>query len=230
MTDVANLHGKVVVVTGGAGALGQVVVRATQAAGAKVAAVDHGGADAALDLDDLETGVDLADMAQATACFARIAARLGRIDALVNIAGGFAFQTLEGGDVDVWDKMFRLNVRTAACASKAALEHFAERGAAIVNVASAAAARGGAGMGAYAASKAGVLRLTESLAEEMKGRVRVNAVSPTIIDTVQNRRDMPTADPAKWVAPQELAAVILFLISDAASGVTGTDVRVAGRV
>lgn len=229
MMGAADLHGKVVVVTGGAGALGQVVVRAAQAAGAKVAAVDHGGAAAGLDLDDLETGVDLADLAQASACFARIAARLGPIDALVNIAGGFAFQKLEDGDVEVWNKMFRINVRTAACASKAALTHFAGSGAAIVNVASAAAARGAAGMGAYAAAKAGVLRLTESLAEELKGRVRVNAVSPTIIDTAQNRRDMPKADPAKWVAPEELAAVILFLVSDAASGVTGAEVRVAGR-
>lgn len=230
MTDTNNLHGKVVVVTGGAGALGQVVVRAAQAAGARVAAVDHGGATPGLQLDDLETGVDLGDSSQAQACFARIAARLGPIHALVNIAGGFAFQKLEDGDEAVWDKMFRINVRTAVCASQAALGHFAEHGGAIVNVASAAAARGGAGMGAYAAAKAGVLRFTESLAEELKGRVRVNAVSPTVIDTPQNRRDMPMADPAKWVAPEELAAVILFLISDAASAVTGAEVRVAGRV
>lgn len=90
--------------------------------------------------------------------------------------------------------------------------------------------KAGAGMGAYAASKAGVHRLTESLAEELKGQVRVNAVLPSILNTAQNRADMPDADPSAWVEPTELAEVMLFLASDKASPVTGALIPVTGGV
>jgi len=93
-----------------------------------------------------------------------------------------------------------------------------------------AAQQASAGMGAYAASKAGVHRLTEALAAEWKGRITVNAVLPSIIDTAANRASMPKADFSKWVTPQELAEVILFLVSDAASAVTGALLPVNGRV
>jgi NAD(P)-dependent dehydrogenase (short-subunit alcohol dehydrogenase family) len=153
------------------------------------------------------------------------------VHALLNIAGGFAWQTLAEGDAATWERMFTLNLKSAVNACRAALPHLIETSGAIVNVGSAAAAlvQAGAGMGAYAASKAGVHKLTESLAEEMKGRVRVNAVLPSIIDTPQNRKDMPNVDPAIWVAPDDLARVMLFLASDAARAVTGALVPVTGR-
>jgi len=123
-----------------------------------------------------------------------------------------------------------MNVLTAAAASKAALPHLASGGGAIVNVGANGAVKAAAGMGPYAASKAGVHRLTESLAEEWKGKVRVNAILPSILDTPANRADMPKADPSDWVSPAEAAAVILFLASDAASAVTGALLPVTGRV
>ena len=150
------------------------------------------------------------------------AAHFGRLDALINIAGGFAFEAVAEGDPRTWQHMYALNVLTALNASRAAIPHLAASASArIVNVGAMGALQAGAGMGAYAASKAGVHRLTEALAAEWKGTITVNAVLPSIIDTPANRASMPKADFAKWVTPQELAEVILFLLSDAASAVTG---------
>jgi NAD(P)-dependent dehydrogenase (short-subunit alcohol dehydrogenase family) len=158
-------------------------------------------------------------------------AKTGRLDALLNIAGGFRWQTLEDGDLGVWDALYAINVKTAATACKAALPHLVASGdGAIVNVGAAGALKAAAGMGAYAASKGGVMRLTESLAEELKGRVRVNAVLPSIIDTPANRKDMADADVSKWVAPDDLAEVMLFLASPSAKAVTGALVPVTGGV
>ena len=127
--------------------------------------------------------------------------------------------------------MYALNVTTALNASRAAIPHLTSSGAArIINVGAMGALQAGAGMGAYAASKAGVHRLTEALAVELKGKITVNAVLPSIIDTAANRASMPKADFSKWVTPQELAEVILFLASDAAGAVTGALLPVSGRV
>ncbi len=126
--------------------------------------------------------------------------------------------------------MHRINLKTAVNASRAALPHLIENGGAIVNVGAAGALKAGEGFGAYAASKAGVLKLTESLAEELKGKVRVNAVLPSILDTERNRRDMPKSDPSKWVQPDDLAKVMLFLASDDARAITGALVPVMGQV
>jgi NAD(P)-dependent dehydrogenase (short-subunit alcohol dehydrogenase family) len=154
----------------------------------------------------------------------------GRIDALLNIAGGFVWSKLEDSDDATWARMHALNLKTAVHASRAALPHLIESGGAIVNVGAFGALKAGAGFGAYAASKAGVHKLTESLAEELKGKVRVNAVLPSIIDTEQNRRDMPKADPSKWVRAGDLAKVMLFLASDDARAVTGALVPVTGEM
>ena len=230
-----NLEGKLVVVTGAFGTLGAAMVRAAQAAGARVAAIDRAatpGAAATLGEATLFGGVDLADSVAAKNTFDAVAQAFGGIDALVNIAGAFRWETLADGDLDTWDLLYRVNVRTAATASKAALAHLRKRGGGrIVNVGAAGALKAAAGMGAYAASKAGVARLTEALAEELKDdRITVNAVLPSIIDTPPNRADMPNADFERWVKPEQLADVIVFLLSDHASAITGALLPVVGRV
>src|SRR6202011_17117 len=226
------MDGKVVIVTGASGALGKVVAEAALARGARVAGVDH----AASQMPAMETrielgGVDLSDAAQAKKAIDAAAAHFGRLDALINIAGGFAFETVVEGDPKTWQRMYELNVLTALNASRSAIPHLvASSSGRIVNVGAIGALQAGSGMGAYAASKAGVHRLTEALAAEWKGKITVNAVLPSIIDTPANRSSMPNADFAKWVTAEELAEVILFLASDAASAVTGALLPVSGRV
>jgi NAD(P)-dependent dehydrogenase (short-subunit alcohol dehydrogenase family) len=226
------MDGKVVVVTGASGALGKVVAELALARGARVAGVDHAPSQIQAAPDRIELGgVDLSDSAQAKKAIEAAASHFGRLDALINIAGGFAFEAVAEGDPKTWQRMYALNVLTALNASRSALPHLAVSGAGrIVNVGAMAALQAGAGMGAYAASKAGVHRLTEALAAEWKGKITVNAVLPSIIDTPANRASMPKADFAKWVIPEELANVILFLTSDAASAVTGALLPVSGRV
>ena len=226
------MDGKVVVVTGASGALGKVVAEVALARGARVAGIDHAPSQIPATPNRTELGgVDLSDPGQAKKAIDAVAAHFGRLDALINIAGGFAFEAIAEGDPKTWQRMYALNVLTALNASRSALPHLgASRSARIINVGAMAAQQAGSGMGAYAASKAGVHRLTEALAAEWKGKITVNAVLPSIIDTPANRASMPKADFAKWVTPQELAEVILFLASDAASAVTGALIPVSGQV
>jgi NAD(P)-dependent dehydrogenase (short-subunit alcohol dehydrogenase family) len=226
------MNGKVVVVTGASGALGRVVAEAALARGARVAGLDYAASQIPATASRIELGgVDLSDATEATKAIDAVAAHFGRLDALINIAGGFAFEAVAEGDPRTWQQMYALNVLTALNASRAAIPHLAVAASPrIVNIGAIGALQAGAGMGAYAASKAGVHRLTEALAAEWKGRITVNAVLPSTIDTAANRASMPKADFAKWVTPQELAEVILFLVSDAASAVTGALLPVSGRV
>src|SRR4249919_1472713 len=226
------MDGKVVVVTGALGALGRVVVDEALARGARIASVDHAPTQAPATADLFELGgVDLTDAAHARKAIDAAASHFGKLDALINIAGGFAFETVADGESKTWQRMFALNVQTAFNASRSAIPHLVASGSGrIINVGAMGALQAGSGMGAYAASKAGVHRLTEALAAEWKGKVTVNAVLPSIIDTEANRASMPKADFSKWVRPEELAEVILFLASDAASAVTGALLPVAGRV
>ena len=226
------MNGKVIVITGALGALGRVVAQTAVARGARVAGVDHAPSQAAATAERIELGgVDLSDSAQAKKAIDAATAHFGRLDALVNIAGGFTFETVADGDTSSWQRMHALNLLTAVNASRAALPHLAASPAGrIVNIGAMGALQAAAGMGPYAASKAGVHRLTEVLAAEHKGKITVNAVLPSTIDTPANRASMPKADFGKWVRPQELAEVILFLVSDAASAVTGALIPVAGRV
>ena len=226
------MNGKIVVITGASGALGQVVVEIALARGATVVAVDHAAKTPASTPKLLQIGgIDLSDGTQAATAVATAASQFGGIDVLINIAGAFTYEMIDGGDNDSWEEMHRLNLLTTLNASRAAIPHLvASKSGRIVNIGAIAALQAGAGMGAYAASKAGVHRLTEALAAELKGKVTVNAVLPSTIDTPANRRDMPSADFSKWVTAQELAEVILFLASDAASAVTGALLPVSGRV
>ena len=123
----------------------------------------------------------------------QVSAHAGGLDVLVNVAGGFKWQPLMDGTHEVWEAMFTMNLKTAVIVCRAALPHLASGGAGrIINIGAGAAARAAAGMGAYTASKAGVERLTESLAEELKERhITVNAVLPGTLDTARNRADMP---------------------------------------
>jgi NAD(P)-dependent dehydrogenase (short-subunit alcohol dehydrogenase family) len=230
------MQGNVVVVTGGFGTLGRAVARAFETAGAKVAVIDHTAvpaADSAKASDNyLPVGeIDLTQLAHAERAMQSVVAKFGRIDVLVNIAGGFRWQTLADGDLAGWDQMYAMNLKTGVVASKAALPSILKSSAGrVINIGAGAAAKAAAGMGAYAASKSGVLRLTESLSEEVKDRgVTVNAVLPGTIDTPQNRKDMPDADKSKWVAPEAIADVVVFLASPAARAVTGAAVPVFGR-
>ncbi|WP_298243942.1 SDR family oxidoreductase [uncultured Bradyrhizobium sp.] len=226
------MQGKVLVITGALGALGRVVAEIAQSRGARVAGIDHAPSQLPATPERIEIGgVDLSDAAQAKTAIEAAASHFGKLEALINIAGGFAFETVGDGDIKTWHRMHALNVMTALNTSRAALPHLAaSKAGRIVNIGAMGALQAGSGMAPYAASKAGVHRLTEALANEWKGKVTVNAVLPSIIDTKANRADMPKADFSKWVTPQELAEVILFLASDAASGVTGALIPVGGRV
>jgi NAD(P)-dependent dehydrogenase (short-subunit alcohol dehydrogenase family) len=220
----------VVAVTGAAGALGRKTVEVLghlgwQTAGIDLAAVPKESVALALG------GVDLTDAAAMDIAVKQIETAFGRLDGLVNIAGGFRWETVADGSVATWDKLHAMNVTTALTASRAALGLLRKSQGAIVNIGAAGAVKAGAGMGAYAAAKSGVARLTEAMAEELKNEgVRVNAVLPSIIDTPANRAEMPDAAFDRWVTPEQLAQVIGFLLSPAASAVTGALLPVTGRV
>jgi NAD(P)-dependent dehydrogenase (short-subunit alcohol dehydrogenase family) len=227
-----SIAGKKIAVTGAGGALGSAMVREALKGGARVAALDrsdmsHHPADGSV----LLGGVDLTAPSDTQRALATAAERLGGLDGLVNIAGAFKWQKIAGGSTEIWDQLYAVNLRTAVNASRAALPFLTHPGGRIVNVGAMAAAHATTGMGAYAASKAGVARLTEALAEELKDQgVTVNAVLPSTLDTPANRADMPSADFTRWVQPEALAAVIIFLLSDAAAVITGASIPVAGRV
>jgi NAD(P)-dependent dehydrogenase (short-subunit alcohol dehydrogenase family) len=226
------LQGKVIAITGAFGALGSAVVKAAQAEGALVAAIDRAKEPRdALGAATLFGNIDLANPLSARTTMDVIVGRMGRLDALVNIAGGFKWETVDGGSLETWDQLYQLNLRTVVSACRGAVPLLPDNTGRIINIGANGAVKAGAGMGAYAASKSGVARLTEALAEELKERgITVNAVLPSIIDTPANRNDMPKADFSKWVTPQQLADVIVFLLSAKAQAITGALLPVTGRV
>lgn len=212
-----------VIVTGGTGGLGQSVVAAFLAAGDRVVVPWIVAAEAervrARFAHAVLVEADVADDAGAAA----VAKSAGDAAVLVNGVGGFAMGAHQETPLDVWDRLYRMNVRAAASMTRAALPGMLARGAgAIVNVAAAAALDPPADMGAYTASKAAIVAFTRSLAREVAPKgVRVNAVLPTTIDTPGNRAAMPDANFALWTKPEQIAAAIAWLASDAASGVRG---------
>jgi NAD(P)-dependent dehydrogenase (short-subunit alcohol dehydrogenase family) len=227
-----DVKDKRVIVTGAFGVLGRAVGALLADRGARIAAVDLSDAatPALADAVLVLAGFDLGDPAAAGRAVASAAEAFGGLDVLVNVAGGFAWETLADGSDGTWDRLYRMNVATCANMCRAAIPHLVRSGGRIVNVGAGAAVKAAAGMGAYAAAKGGVHRLTEALAEELKGKVAVNAVLPSIIDTPLNRRDMPKADFTKWVSPRDLAEVIVFLASERARAMTGALVAVNGGV
>ncbi|RLQ23177.1 SDR family NAD(P)-dependent oxidoreductase [Seongchinamella sediminis] len=217
-----------IVITGAAGTLGQAAAKVAKEKGAEVIGLDVVAADS-LDHVDSYHQVDLLDRAATTSCFTR----LGDFDALLNIAGGFSMgmDAAEPSD-EQWDWMFRINVTTLRNAVMAAVPVFRDRGRGkIVNIGALGALSGAAGLSAYCCAKSSVMRLTESLSEELKGQgINVNAVLPSIIDTPPNRESMPDADFASWVSAEKLAQVLCFLASEDASAIHGALLPVKGLV
>lgn len=231
-----NADNRTVIITGAAGNLGKAVAKAFGDLGANLVLVDLKreslqGAFGAENDHRLFAPANLLEMGEASGVAQAALARFGRIDVLCNIAGGFRMgETVHETSDENWDFLFGINTRTLLHAARAVVPHMlAAGGGRIVNVGAYAAQRGAARMGAYTASKATVIRMTEAMAGELREKnINVNCVLPTIIDTPENRAAMPKADPAKWVAPTDLASVIVFLASDAARAVHGAAVPVTG--
>jgi NAD(P)-dependent dehydrogenase (short-subunit alcohol dehydrogenase family) len=236
-----ELKGKVAVISGAGGNLGMAVVRRLAAEGMRFALIDlhedklrsrlqeTGLYDSAMVLG----GLDLTVKADVDSFVARANEAFGALDVLVNVAGGFAF----GGPVhemgeEVWDRMFDLNAKTAYLLSAAAARIMVGRGngGRIINISSRSALVGGGSISAYSASKAALLRLTESMSGELiKYGITVNAIMPSVIDTPQNRQSDPRADFTQWVAPESIADVIAFLASDSSRDISGASIPVYGR-
>jgi NAD(P)-dependent dehydrogenase (short-subunit alcohol dehydrogenase family) len=219
---------RTVMVTGAAGHLGRAVTKAFDELGASLVLLDtkqekpgsHFFIQADLrDADSVQRAADLA------------LERFGRIDVLCNIAGAFRMgpPLHETKDAD-WDFLFDVNAKSVLHTARAVVPAMLKSGGGkIINVAAYAAQRGAAAMGAYVASKSAVIRITETMAAELREKnINVNCVLPTIIDTPDNRAAMPQADPRRWVSTQDLAAVIVFLASDAARALHGAAIPVAG--
>ncbi|MEM7702356.1 MAG: SDR family oxidoreductase [Pseudomonadota bacterium] len=222
---------KTVLVTGACGIVGASVCITIAEAGYAVVGVDL-GTELPFDAANvaLRGGVDLTDPKAVADLASALDGEGVSLAGLVNIAGGFVWEEAMLGSPDTWSRMFHMNVMTTLNSCQSFIPLLAKP-AAVVNIGAAAADSAGMGMGAYTASKAGVLRLTEALNAELSGDgVRVNAISPTIVDTPTNRRDMPDADFGDWVRPDQIADLAAFLLSDAASAINGENVRIRGGV
>lgn len=227
---------RTVMITGAAGHLGRAVAAAASAEGARLVLVDlrREALEQAYGPDDekhLLAPVNLLEQTQVDQVAKQAVERFGRIDVLCNLAGGFRMGETVHETTDVtWDFLHDINARTLLHAVRSVVPHMlAAGGGKIVNVGAYSAQRGLAQMGAYTAAKSTVIRLTEAMAAELREKgINVNCVLPTIIDTPDNRAAMPDADAARWVRPEELAEVIVFLASDAARAVHGAAVPVCG--
>lgn len=215
-----DFAGNVVVVTGAAGALGRAVASEFASRGARLALVDI----IAITGSHASFVGDLSDAQAAQKIAGDITRQFGRIDVLANVAGGFTMgETVHETTDATWKFMFDLNVTTMLNMVRATVPTMLAAGSGkIVNIGARAGLKGVGRMGAYCASKSVVIRLTESLADELKGSgINVNCILPSIIDTARNRQDMPDADYSKWVDPADLASAIAFLASDAAHAIHG---------
>lgn len=236
-----TLSKKVAIVTGGAGALGAAVVQALLAAGAAVAVPVHrqGELEQLRERLGLDAGAPLAgelvDLTQedaVNAFYARVAGERGGLDILVNVAGGFdGGKPVHEAGWAIWEQQLEINLKTAVLSCAAATPHLIARGGgAIVNVGTRTATQSGAKLAAYAASKRAVLQLTEALAAELRDHeITVNSILPSTIDTPANRRGSPGADFNRWVAPEAIARVVLFLVGLDARIISGAHIPVYGK-
>jgi NAD(P)-dependent dehydrogenase (short-subunit alcohol dehydrogenase family) len=234
-----NAAFKTAIVTGGTGALGRVIAETLFAGGARVAFPVHSeqslssvpGSIAAVPDRMLSAVTHLEADDQVNAFVQRVLQRFTRIDILVNAAGGYA-----GGDpiddvpVEQWDAMMNTNLRTAFLMCRAVLPVMRrQRAGRIINIAAMPALRPGPNKGPYQISKRGVITLTETIAEEVKGTgITCNAIAPSIILTDKNRTSMPDADARKWVTPEEIASLVSYLCSDEARSMSGNVLKIYG--
>jgi len=234
-----DFSGKIVAVTGAAGNVGRVVARAFLDSGASVALVDHRQgrlrpmfeSQHAVDRLYFAEGVDNSSSEAMQTMTAEVVKHLGRLDFLVHTVGGFkGGKPLYETSTETYEAMMDSHPRTTFIACRAVIPHMLAQGSGkIVTMASRSGYSGPAGQSAYAAAKAAVLRLTESLSAEVKTKgINVNCIVPAVIDTEENRRDMPKADHSRWVKPESLADVILFLCSDLARDIHGAAIPVYG--
>lgn len=229
-----------VAITGAAGNLGSALAGMFRDAGARLALLDRTperldrvipGFDGTAD-DMIAPRTDITNPQSVEESVKMIIEKFGRIDILINTAGGYRAGTpVHKTPIEDWDFMINLNARSVFLTCRTVIPHMLSRGRGkIVNISSSAALSGSAGHAAYSVSKTGVLRLTESLADELKNDgINVNCVLPGIIDTPPNRRAMPDADFTKWVTPESIASVILFLCSESAADIHGAAIPVFGR-
>jgi len=225
---------QVVAVTGASGNLGRAVSTLLAQAGAARVLLDRSPQPEPVETHDRTLaagGLDLADPEAIAAVLDQAVQRFGRVDGLVSTVGAYAGGApMHEQDWAEWEAMLTANLRTAVAACQAVISHLINHGGRIVLVGARPGTAGVGGMAAYSASKAAVLRLGESLADELKSRnVTVNCVLPSIMDTPQNRAAMPKADVTRWVPLEDVAQVILFLLSDAARSITGASIPVYGR-
>jgi len=215
-----DMKGKVVLITGGAGALGQTVVPAFVSTGASVILGDR----TPVQMSGITAlKADFTDHTQVRNLVDEVIRTSGRLDALINLVGGFATGRLVETDVSLWQRMLTMNLTSAFLLSQAVLPFMLQHGQGrIVHVAARAALEPFTGAAAYIVSKTGLIGLIRTLSSELEGSgVTVNAVLPSTIDTPANRRAMPAADPSKWARPDSIAHTLTFLASDAASQIKG---------
>ena len=229
---------KICLITGAAGNLGRAVAAAFASAGASLVLLDRDDKSLRAAYGNqgerrLLLDADLEDTAAVADAVKTATARLGRIEVLCNIAGGFRMgHAVHETPEDIWKLMLDLNAKSVINTARSVVPGMIAAGRGkIVNIAAIAGLGGKANMGAYSASKSAVIRLTESMSAELRDKgINVNCIMPSIIDTPQNRADMPGADPRRWVAPAALADVVLFLASDRARAIHGAAIPVTGLV
>jgi len=235
-----QFENKVILITGGAKGIGAAITRAVAEEGGIPVVIDRDKeAGKKIEEDLVNAGVtnkwigaDLSVTGKCRQAIATVAEKFGRIDGLVNTVGGWrGGKPVHETDPADWDFLFAVNLRTTLSCCRAVIPQMLRQGAGkIVNVSSRDGLSGGAGFAAYSASKSAVLRLTESLAAELKSSgINVNCIMPGTIDTPQNRKAMPNADFTKWVEPDAIAQVILFLLSDASQPINGAAIPVYGQ-
>ena len=222
-----SIEGKVVLIAGGSGALGHSVVPAFLAAGARVVTADRNPSTDQAD-GRLALKADVTDEADVRRLVDEVIRKLGRIDVLINLVGGFAPGPVKDTAVALWQRMLTTNLTAAFLLSKAVLPHMEERETGrILHVAAWAAVEPFPGAAAYLVAKSGLLALIKVLALELKGSgVTVNAVLPTTINTPANRASMPEVDPATWTRPESIAETLIFLASDEAVQINGATVPI----
>lgn len=231
-----SIENKVILITGAAGNLGRVVAERALSYGARIIVTDWFG-NQLENLFQESNNVALfpdIDLSQANSCREFVdkgQEKFGEIDGLISTVGGFAYSSVDEDSYLTWEKMVDLNMKTTFHISQAILNPMKKQGrGSMVLTAATAASKGPPGVSAYASSKSMVMRFTESLAGEVKQTgIRVNAVAPSVIDTPENRSAMPDTDPIGWVSADEIADVMLFLISDHSRGINGAIIPVTGK-